>query len=673
MGGPAQRGGRVRAAALVWMILYTGAASALAPAWTPRLDPPAAGAYRRPDEVFVIRLSAPFDPAAGRLALELDNIDVTDRVTAANDSYTLFTFQPYTRLARGPHVLRMVQYGADGSIVERGRWVVHVRVVDTKVSPALNVGLSQRLDEKPRSDEPTRFGAQGSSRIEAYTDNGNRRWSATGEFLGDSNTITGEGRRPVDLGSFLIQRDAEHSNLTAGQHFPGAIQGVAQGNLIFDGYSRRGISATLRAGPWQGAVTTFILRTESIRGFEHGFGVGDDEHRISGGMARIQPLDNVALAVGYVSGEGAAPGFGTVAADAGMEGDAVNVVIDTNWFDRRLGLRAEAAHSRLELGAGYGEVSDQAYAFGMSFAPLEGLRLGDKLLRWDINLGYVNLGAAFRSIANLGQIANIEEYRAGFNGYLDTVSLNLTAARTEDNVDSALYPSTRAETVNAVLGWQPAVAPDAGGWLFAQPYFSLTVLGDWRKTVRSPEGAFAFPVDLTTRGYVANASFAHPYGRWAVSGGSTSVEDDTDFSADMRYDTAALDVSFQFGPRYSLAPGISYDVSSDLSNDVNVRTTSLRLSQYWAIIAETLDLQIGASLNHSEASNDTQDNEQLTGNLRLSWYLGAFTLWFAGNYFDAESRSQQTFGGTTFVFDQEAETYQVLLGVSLNLGGWSFP
>lgn len=666
-------GGWVGIAGLAWIVLIHASVAAAASDWTPRLDPPAAGEWRAPDEVFVIRLSAPFDPNAGRLALELDNIDVTNRVTAADDSYTVFTFQPYTPLARGPHVLRLVEYTADGAIVERGRWAVRVRLVETAVTPNLNIGVSQRFDEKPESDEPNPTVAQGSSRIEAYTDNGRRRWSAVGDFLGNSNTATGEDRRPVDIGDFLLARDSAHTNVSAGHHFPGAIQGVPQGNLIFDGYPRRGLSATAHTLPWGAALTGFALRTESIRGFEQGFGIGDEDHRLSGGMARIQPFANVALGLGYVSGEGTAAGFGTGAADAGLEGDAINLVVDSAWFERRLGLRAEAAYSTLDLGSGFGEVSDQAYAVNLSFAPLAGLQLGDRLLRWDFAVGYVNLGAAFKSIGNLGQIANIEEYRAGFNAYMDTVSLNLNASRTEDNIDSNLYPSTRAETVNAVLGWQPALPPDFGGWFLAQPYFSLTLLGDRRETVQLPETSFAFPVDLETLGYVANASFSHPFGRWALSGGTTTTEDDTDLTPDMRYDTVALQVGFQFGQRYSLAPGISYDSATERSNDVTLRTTSLRLTQYWAIVAEKLDLQLGLSLNQTAASDDTQDTDQLAGNLRLSWYLGPITLWLAGSYFEVDNRGIQFISGNPIAFDQYAETYQFLVGISLNLGGVSFP
>lgn len=662
----------VTIAKLVVAVVLLVPAMVIAASHGPRLDPPAAGDYRKPKEPFVIRLAAPNNPAVSHLALELDNIDVTSRVEPVDDTYTIFRFEPYTPLNPGSHVLRLVEYMTNGAIVELARWTVKVRVVKTSITPALNIGVSARIDEKPSSDKPDRLAAQGSGHVDAYTDNGSRRWAATADLLIDSTTPDGMPRA-VDLGEFLVTRDSEHSNLSIGHHFPGAIQGVAEGNLVFDGYARRGISGTVHAGPLGSAITLFGLRTEQIRGFEHGFGIGDDNNRISGGMFRLQPFSNVALSLGYVSGGSTVVGFGTGAGYFGLSGNAANLVIDTTWFDRRLGLRAEAAHSSIDLGGGFGELSDQAYALNLTFRPNKGLHLGEHLLRWDLSLGYADIGSAFRSIGNLGQIANIREYRVGFNANTETLSLNLTGSRTRDNVDSAIYPSTRADTVNAVLGWQPKVSEDFGGWLFAQPYFSLSLLGDHRETVDMPVGSLAYPVDMTTRGYLLNASFAHPFGRWSISGGTTTVDDDTDLYPDMRYDTLALNVGFQVGKRYNLTTGLAYDVATDRSSGVSTRTASLQLSQYWVIIPERLDLQLGASLNHIEASNDSLDTEQLAGNLRLSWYQGPFTFWLAGNYSEVDSRMIYYFSGLPFLYQQDDETYRVLIGVSYSLGGISFP
>lgn len=654
-----------------------GVEAATAPTATefPRLDPPASGDYRKPNEAFIIRLAAPNNPAVSRLALELDNIDVTRRIAPVDDSYTVFRLQPHKPLGRGAHILRLVQYRADGAIVELARWTVQVRAVATKITPTLNIGLSGRIDEQPNTDATYRLAVQGSSRIEAYTDNGERRWSAVGDFLGNSSNPNGAGTQyqPLDMGGFLITRDSEHTNLSVGHHFPGAIQGVANGNLIVDGQLRRGVSGTLRAGPWDGAVTAFALRSESIHGFEHGFGVGDGDNRIAGGMLRMQPLANVAVGLGYVSGASNAVGFGTGAAFTGLSGNAVNLVVDSAWFDHRLGLRAEAAHSSVDLGGGFGELSDQAYAVNLTFRPKKGLQLGEHLLRWDFSLGYVDLGAGFRSIGNLGQIANLREYRVGLNVSTDTVSLNFTGSRAQDNVDSALYPSTRADTVNAVFGWQPKVSDDFGGWLFGQPYLSLSLLGDHRETVRMPAGSAAFPVDLTTRGYLLGARFAHPLGYWAVSGGTTTVDDATNLYPDMRYDSLTLDAGFQINKRYNLAPGLSYAVATDRATGVRTRTTGVHVSQYWAIVPERLDLQLGVSLNHIEASDDSQDTEQLAGNLRLSWYLQPFTLWLAGSYNEVDSRMLYSFAGMPLVYKQDDEAYQVLVGISYSFGGISFP
>src|SRR5690606_16470269 len=248
----------------------------------------------------------------------------------------------------------------------------------------------------------------------------------------------------------------------------------------------------------------------------------------------------VALGVGYVSGEGSDAGFGTGSGSAPLQGEAANVALDSLWLEQRLTLRAEAAFSSVELGGDFGGVSDQAWVGGLRWQPHQGLTLGEHVIPWSFDLNYARIGSRFLSIANLQQAANLEELRAGLNAWLGTVSLALTGARSEDNVDSDPYPVTRSDNLALAVNWAPAVAADFGGALFARPTLGLNLLGDWRDTVHLPEGVPALPVDFDTRGYSTFASFAHPYGTWSVTWGVTETEDHTGFTPDFRYESAGI-------------------------------------------------------------------------------------------------------------------------------------
>lgn len=633
--------------------------------WQPALEPSADPAGRGPEEAFVIRLSAPYDATAGRLALELDNVDVTQRVRPLDESYTAFEFVPYTPLGRGQHLLRMVEYRNDGSIVERGRWAFTVHVTEAAFDVGTNVSVSHRLDEKPPG-VADRTQGQGSVQWNAYSDNGSRRYAATGDLLIDTNSTAafGGGHRAVDIGDYLLSRDTRHTNLSAGHHVPGAMQGLGQRNLIFDGYSRRGLSGTVHTENASTALTGFALRTESIRGFENGFGVGDADNRIVGAMLRVQPKSNVALGVGYVSGEGSEAGFATGAGGTPLEGDAGHVSLDTLWFEQRLSLRAEAAFSSVDLGEPFGKASDQAYVAGLALRPHHGLKIGERVIPWDFNLNYARIGSQFKSIANLQQVGNLEEIRAGLNAYAGTVSFNLGGARTEDNIDSDLYPSTRSDNVNVGLNWAPLVDEDFGGWLFARPSLGINYLGDWRETVRQPEGSLAFPTDAETRGYTTFASFAHPYGAWTVTWGTTQVEDHTDVVPDFRYESAGISASFRFGNRYSISPGLQFDVARDRDNETTRRTTNVNVSQSWMILVDRLYWTTSLGFNDSRISDDTNESQQFVANTTLSWQQGLFAFWLQGSYADTENQVLDFFSGMPGLFAQEQ--YQVFLGISMN-------
>src|SRR5690606_15590722 len=244
-----------------------------------------------------------------------------------------------------------------------------------------------------------------------------------------------------------------HTNVSLGHHVPGAAHGFGKRNLIFDGYARRGLSGTLQSGNSRAAITGFALRTESIRGFEHGFGIGAAATRMDGAMLRVQPTSQVALGVGYVSGEGSDAGCGTGSGSAPLQGEAANVARDSLWLEQRLALRAEAAFSSVELGEAFGGVSDQAWVGGLRWQPHQGLTLGEHVIPWSFDLNYARIGSRFLSIANLQQAANLEELRAGLNAWLGTVSLALTGARSEDNVDSDPYPVTRSDNLALAVNW----------------------------------------------------------------------------------------------------------------------------------------------------------------------------------------------------------------------------
>ncbi|MCW8946535.1 MAG: hypothetical protein OQK80_03625, partial [Sedimenticola sp.] len=93
--------------------------------WSPELVSTTDRGYRLPSEE--VRLYIPPEvplEVLQRLSLELDDIDVTALVGREGDFALFVPIQP---LSYGQHRLRLVENGADGSLLERGFWLLEVR------------------------------------------------------------------------------------------------------------------------------------------------------------------------------------------------------------------------------------------------------------------------------------------------------------------------------------------------------------------------------------------------------------------------------------------------------------------------------------------------------------------------------------------------------------------
>ncbi len=627
--------------------------------WRPELRPLPDDGARGPEDPFVIALPAAYDPAEGRLALELDNVDVTKRVRPLDDSYTVFRFVPYTPLARGEHVLRMVEYRADGEIVERGRWTFAIETVDAGAEYALGVGLSHRLDEDDAAADVDETQLQGGATLAAHHDDGRRRYQGDVQLTIDSAaTDRDPDARAVELAQFLASRESSATRVAAGHETVGSAQGFDRGNLIFDGNSRRGVSGTLKLGTWDTALTGFVQRTEPLTGFEHGLGISDGDNRIAGGFARMQPARDTALGVGFVSGEGQIAGSGTVGDTTPLDGSAANIVIDQSWLDGALSARAELARTELDLGPDFDELSDQALAAQLQYRP-------SAAPGWQLGAGYVEIGPDFRSIANLGASADIEELRltarrapAGAS-----VSFGLEASRGEDNVDDRPLPATRKDNVTGDLRWEPRVSRDFGGPLFGRPVVTLLVYDETTETVDLPAGSLSLPIDTEIYGLGAAAGFDHPLGgRWSATFERRVFDDDEDVFADEESDYVELSANLALlDGDLNISPALAHDVLENRDSGVEQRDTELRFSHDWAFSRRD-SWALDWTVNHLRTSDDTTDTWTRTVDTRIEWQRRPFGWWISASWTSIEADG-------TAALDGGEDSWQVFAGVRVDLSG----
>ena len=147
---------------LVGLLLFCSMPAA-AQDWVPELQPPASGSFYAADEAIVLVI--PDEVAAGaavELAVELDEFDVTALLQVEGGRLLL---EPPEPLATGMHQLRLVEYGSDGSIIERGAWNFEVRdgeaLQELSASANTSVDLLYRFAGNDLIDPPDNFTAQG--------------------------------------------------------------------------------------------------------------------------------------------------------------------------------------------------------------------------------------------------------------------------------------------------------------------------------------------------------------------------------------------------------------------------------------------------------------------------------------------------------------------------------
>ncbi|MGD1877613.1 MAG: hypothetical protein ACFB13_08960, partial [Kiloniellaceae bacterium] len=394
---------------LSWAIWGAGAALAQgdwASDWAPELAPSATEA-RGANEEIVILLPADLDPATyGRLAVELDDLDVTAFTGTEAGRLTLL---PPESLATGSHSLRLIERGDDGSIVERGAWVLEIRhselIRDLSLNADLNAKVSTRVAENGVDTPPQHVTGESAGNVEGAAGDEHWRLSARGNYLYNSQLELGLDERNFDIGEYRIDGDFKNDDffagLTVGDHDTGID------NLIMSGFYRRGVSLRVGTADDRLSVTGFVQRTEALVGTRYAVGINHDEERVEGASISVRPIeslqDNILLTGTFYTGEGGDGGYGVGTDPVVNEGSGWSVAADTLWFDEALRLRGEFAQSEYDFDGkneGFDAETANAYTVLASLEPLRGATLDGSVFTWTIGAQRDEVDTFFHSLAN---------------------------------------------------------------------------------------------------------------------------------------------------------------------------------------------------------------------------------------------------------------------------------
>ncbi len=673
--------------AVVVLALFSGVAVTYAQGaeWVPELVP-AEQELRRPTEPLRIQLPAEVtDDVLQWLALEIDNIDVSQIVQLESTPRgRVVVVSPPQPLSFGTHELRLVQYTPEGDIIERGVWKFDIqqtaRFREASFAANTTLDVAHRVDEDELPDLPDETQAQGASSVRGRI--AEERWEAVAEanFLYDSVGVQNRdaaadfrGGREFDLGEFLVSGRTEHLSALAGHH------ALRHQSLIMQGFHRRGVSLTGSIPNKMLAASGFAFRTEPITGFRDGLGVGRHEHRVAGSMVTARPLPNhhnaLALTATYLRGQGQdASGVGVSGDELITDGDGWSVVLESRLAEDRVKLRGEIAETDFDIDGDldvFDAERDDAHQILMEVSPWLGKTLNGEPLHWNFGAEYKEVGLFFRSLANASLPFDKELVRAFSTLQWGSLALQVQAGREKDNVDDIEgLPKLRNQLVFGNLSYTPQPQYDENGqpqlsW-FGQPSFNVSTQYAQLKHTVLPAAFLGGRVNQRTTYHQLGASFQYNSWSWSVGHGFGREEDLTGLMSDRRNELSDLAANWQVGQRVLLGAQLQYNTISDVRSSLTTRSWIGNLSAEAVLIRDRLTAGINLSVNQDSASDDSLDTKTRTYGFSVNWQAirpqrnwPGVLIWLRGERQELEDAITPA---------NDSSPYQMFLGASVN---WS--
>jgi hypothetical protein len=675
------------------LALTVAPATALAQEWQPQLAD--AGA-RKPADPIRINLPALQADVLQRLALELDDVDVTQTVVREGNQ---LVFTPPQALSFGDHQLRLVEHGADGSITERGLWKISVRKTaafrEASLQGNVTINLVRRIaDKNLATPAPDKSQANGAAQLQGVIADGN--WKITGQLdLIANSQISqmprGAGHGHADVGNFLFTGEAGPVIARAGHH------SVGPDSLIMQGFTRRGVSVGLNSADKAHSATAFSLRSQDVVGAQEGFGIGDSENRTDGLVIASRPLsgkrDALAVSATVLSGEGpvaaGATGTGSAGDSTVAAGRAAGVVADGNLLDRRMRLRGEYAVTRYDFDGSRGrdtdlngtidvnqpEEKDKAYAALVTWTPWTSKMVNNKPLVWNVGAENKRLGTFFKSPANPLGVSDRELVRTFTDVNYSGFAAQLSLGRETDNVnDIALLP--RTESLQTVLSLsftpQQAQVPGPDGKMpptpwYGQPTYNATFI-KLDQDVEKAASTLTTGALNETQNLSVTATFTYPTWSWSV--GHTRGEN-TNFrqtAVDTKNNLTQFNANFRVGDKLTIGPTVQYNQLKEsdpptgiTAKDTDTTTAGLNLGYQFTT---KLNGNLGLNLNKVKTTDNSQraTTHDVTGS--LNWNVAqaqgarpGMTVSLEGQLHDVEDR---------ITTSNTVNQYQVFLKVAIS-------
>ena len=548
-----------------------------AAAWQAVFERPAVGWLAPGDSLTVMLEGTLPEGLSQRVRLELDAIDVTDRVGWNGQTLVYVPAEP---LAPGMHELRLVEFTAQGEIIELGAWMFEVRQSENlrewSAATALQASWQARIADANITPRPAANIAQLSASVDAAASNALGSASLRAAVVHDGSLAADN----TQLYELLISGNSESGEL----RFQLGQQALADNSLVRQDFMRRGLSVEGAAGrAW---LTGYALRTDTQTAPGDPFGLARSGQLTRGVMLRFSPFrddpQRLVMRAEWLRAEGREQGVAEFGENQDARGEAWSLAADAYHFDGRLRSYAEYARSAYDYDAAGAapRVSDDAHNILLQYLPAP-----RGAFEWNASLQWQRVGSNFRSLANAALPNDKSVLSTSVQAVFEGYSASLQLAEERDNVNGVnTLPTVATQLWQLDLGYSAQQfsqqETDALARLFANAVLQLRYVEADNRQVRAPASFQGDVTDNASRDLLLSAAFTPGEWNWSLAWQSNRFDDASGVQSASRSELGSFSLGLPLGEGVFVAPTVQAGQVRDLGSNVaqDELTTSVSIN-----------------------------------------------------------------------------------------------
>ncbi len=643
-----------------------------AKALAPHLVLPEGRNYLNPSERVVIEF--PFDILGNittQLALEIDSIDVSSLVVIDGKRVIYVPSSPF---APGIHQFRLVEYAANGDIVELGDWRIEVRQSaifqeqQVRVLASLNNSHLIMNDYSSEGSNIDKYHSNGAIDVVYSARNNNNAVHFQGNLIYEEDEENSMRGKQLDLGHYLLSVDmGKYAHFNVGHH---AIQ---YSSLIYRDFNRRGISGRFSLPDINGAIQLFSARTGDLSGFTEGLGVEDSDDRVSGAVLNYQPFSRdpsvLTISTSYMTGARKSSDASLGEFIEKSSGDAQSIALDSRLADQRVRLYLEASKSNFDFdgnNVGLGAQTDSAYQFVAQYTS-KPIGAGETPWQWGISIEKTIIEPNFYSLSNRNLINDSDFIMASTSLTKGSWFSQFFIKTEQDNVDDR-FDSTNKTNMTGLDVTYSGLNISENTFL-GNPTYRLTYQQIQKKQNGVELDSFLVPFpenNNQTRFIELLSEFSYQWGNWYFLINHNVFEDDLNVQPASQTKGVEWGGNFTVGGQHSLTTSISYydteDADSEISNKQTIYSVGI-ISNFKSMALSsrfTIDYE---KINDALAQSELIKKDKLAISAALAKQIflpkglaPGIDLQLRGSYFDLDGDAS---------FDEDTHSYEVFVGLNI--------